>query len=394
MPRLSRSSAAAAGALACLAFVLIGWSGLLVPSLIRTVEKTFAQSDAGIGIFYFIYATVYALGSLCGGLVTERLGRRTVLSLGVAFHGAGFVVLGIAPSWLVFALAALPAGLGAGVIDGGMNGLILALYPSGRGRALNLLHVFFSVGALVAPLAVGRLLDIGVEWQALLVTTGAVAFLVAALFAVVEVPSGRHSRIAREGSGKRGRLRSVGGRFATPMILLAVAIGCYVAAEVGVSNWLVRFLEPAPLSQATTALALYWAGLALGRLISARISDRFDHLLFALACSTAMAAALLVAILVPDLPVSVVFFALAGVATGPVYPMIMAIGGDRYPDRSAAVSGFLAGAAVVGSIVYPPIMGFLSVTVGLMAAMLGAFVLALACAGSLVLVRRMRPSAE
>ena len=32
----------------------------------------------------------------------------------------------------------------------------------------------------------------------------------------------------------------------------AVAICCYVAAEVGVSNWLVRFLEPAPLTTATT----------------------------------------------------------------------------------------------------------------------------------------------
>ena len=50
------------------------------------------------------------------------------------------------------------------------------------------------------------------------------------------------------------------------------------------------------------------------------------------------------------------------------------------------MSGFLAGSAVVGSIIYPPIMGFLSVTVGLTIAMLGTVVLAFACAGALVLV--------
>ena len=46
------------------------------------------------------------------------------------------------------------------------------------------------------------------------------------------------------------------------------------------SNWLVRFLEPAPLTTATLALSLYWAGLTVGRLLSSAIADRFDHLRF------------------------------------------------------------------------------------------------------------------
>jgi MFS family permease len=101
-----------------------------------------------------------------------------------------------------------------------------------------------------------------------------------------------------------------------------------------------------------------------------------------------MSIALIGAILVPSSGLSIALFALAGFATGPVYPMIMAVGGDRYPERSAAVSGLLSGAAVTGSIIYPPIMGFLSVTVGLTVAMLGTVVLGLACAGALVLVGR------
>jgi fucose permease len=209
------------------------------------------------------------------------------------------------------------------------------------------------------------------------------------------MPDGRHARVASvasEGSSGLGRLREARGRLAAPLLLLAFAIGCYVASEVGVSNWLVRFLEPAPLSTATTALSLFWAGLTLGRLISARIADRFDHIRFTVFCSVATSAALLAAIFAPTLPLSIALFGLAGVATGPIYPMIMAIGGDRYPDRTSAVSGFLSGAAVVGSIVYPPIMGFLSVTVGLTAAMLGTVVLGLACASALVLVGRMRPA--
>ena len=122
-----------------------------------------------------------------------------------------------------------------------------------------------------------------------------------------------------------------------------------------------------------------------------RFADRFDHVLFAATSSAAMSVALVGAILVPSLPASIALFALAGVATGPVFPMIIVIGGDRYPDRTSAVSGLLTGSAVVGSIIYPPVMGFLSVTVGLTVAMLGAALLGFAAAGSLLLVGRRHP---
>ena len=78
------------------------------------------------------------------------------------------------------------------------------------------------------------------------------------------------------------------------------------------SSWLVRFLEPAPLTQATTALALFWAGLTLGRLAAARLADRFDHTRFTIVSAAATGVVLLGAILVPSLPVSIALFALAG----------------------------------------------------------------------------------
>ena len=103
---------------------------------------------------------------------------------------------------------------------------------------------------------------------------------------------------------------------------------------------------------------------------------------------------LLGAIFAPSVWLSIALFALAGFATGPVFPMIIAIGGDRYPERSSAVSGFLTGAAVTGSIIYPPVMGFLSVTVGLTVAMLGDVVLGFACAGVLLIVGRTHPAPD
>ena len=316
----------AAGVLACVGLLLIGWSGLLVPSLIREIERDFVQTDAGLGIFYFVNAVAYASGSFGGGMLTERFGRRRVMSLATALLGLGLATIGIVPVWAVVLLAAVPAGIGAGVIDGGVNGLVLDLYPDARGRALNTLHLFFGVGALTSPLVVGGLVGAGVPWQAVLLGTAAVTVPIAMLWAIIALPHGRVHSVAVEGARGAGRLA-----LRWPVIVLEIAIACYVASEVGVSSWLIRFLDEAPLALATTSLSLYWAGLAAGRLVSARYSDRFDHLQYATACVLLAGIATIAAVLVPSTGASIVLFGLAGFASGPVFPLIIAIGGERHP---------------------------------------------------------------
>jgi fucose permease len=373
-----------AAILACAGLAFLGWAGLLVPSLIRSIEPAFGQTDAGVGVFFFVNAVASVGGSIGGGLLTERIGRRVVLTVAVALMAIGLAALAIVPTWTLFLVAAVPIGLGFGAIDGGMNGLVLDLYPEGRGRALNLLHLSFSLGALASPLFVGRVVDAGLTWQAVILGSAFAAVPLAILFAVVRLPSGRHEHSPGTSAVRTG--------LALPLILLAVAIACYVGAEIGVSNWLVRYLEAASLTLATSALALFWACLALGRLVSARLGDTFDHAGFAAACAIAASASLVAAVLVPSLPASIVLFGVVGFAFGPVYPLIVAVAGDRYPARSAAVTGFLSGTAVIGAIVYPPVMGFVSVGAGLGAAMLGAAGLVLACGVVLVVVAR-RPEA-
>jgi FHS family glucose/mannose:H+ symporter-like MFS transporter len=373
----------AASVLGCIAFLLIGWAGLLVPSLIRSIEHDFSQTDAGMGVFYFINAVAYASGSFGGGVVTERIGRRRVLILAAVSLGVGLAMIGTIPVWALLLVAAVPAGFGAGAIDGGVNGLILDLFPAARGRALNTVHLFFSVGALTCPLVVGQLVGAGVVWQTLVLATAAVTIPLGGLFAIVTLPLGRHSAaVATPGERVTGRVL-----FSWPLIALGIAIACYVASEIGVSSWLVRFLDAAPLALATGALSLFWAGLAVGRLVSARFSDRFDHLRLATVSALVAGGAIIAAVLVPSTGASIALFAVVGFASGPVFPLIIAIGGERHPDRSAAISGFLTAAAVAGGVIYPPIMGFLSVNVGLVIAMFGTGLLGIGCAGALLLAR-------
>ena len=367
-------------------FTLVGWNALLVPSLVPAIEGDFAQPDAGVGVLYFVTAVLFVTGSLAGGFAMERLGRIRALPAAVFGMAAGLALEAIAPSWTVFVAGGALAGFGSGAVEVGMNGLFLDRFSEDRGRALSRLHLCFSIGALAAPLLIAALVEIGVAWRLPFAASSIVVLAIGLGLATSDL------RVPHPVLASRAGRPAVGRHVPLPLVLLAVAITSYVAAESGVSSWLVRFLDTAPIGIATLALSLFWAGLALGRLVASRVADRFAPLAVATACGLATGVAVLAAVVAPWVAVSIALFAVAGVACGPIYPMIIASAGGLYPARANAVSGVLTAAAVTGSVVYPPAMGFISNGLGLGVGMAGAGLLAVACAGALVAARLLARS--
>jgi len=356
---------------------------MLVPGLTPQVEAAFGQRDDGLGLFYFVTAAAYAVGSFGGGMLTERVGRRAVLFLAAVLHGAGIAGLGLAPGWLAFIAWGVVRSAGAGAIDGGMNGLIVDMFQEGRGRALSFAHIFYASGAVGAPFLLAFRSSVGLSWEGVMIATGIATIPLAVLLAVTGLASGRRPA-GRSAVSDRGA-----SMLSAPLVVLALAIGCYVAGSSGISNWLVRFLSSAASSTATSSLGFFWAGLLLGRVLNAAIADRFDHVKLAIVAAGSVAVLIVAAVLAPSVELQVALFALVGFACGPVYPLIMTIGGDRFPGRAAAMSGILSAAGVVGSLAYPPLMGVISVNAGLGLAMLGIAVLNVCAAIALFAIGRI-----
>lgn len=376
------------------AFTLLGWTSLLVPSLIRDVQATFGQSDAGMGFAYLLNSLLYVGGTLVTGMVAARLPRRALLGAGPGLIMVGLVTVSAAPAWPVFLLGFMITGLGLGIIDAGTNALFIDLY-AGRAAMLNRLHMFFAVGALLAPLAVGVVVTAGAPWQITTLATAAVAAPIALAFATRRLPATHQheagptgevtaavtvAAVAVAGSVPSPALRGM----RVPLLLLSIALTCYVASEIGISSWLVRYLEEAPIAVATLALSLFWGAMGLSRLVSSFIADRAGLVAFATTWAFIFGAAILAALVVaPYLPLVIVCFTVAGFAAGPIFPSIMAIGGALYPGRASMVSSVLVSAAITGSVVYPPLMGVVSEAVGLWAGIAGAGLFAMA-SGALI----------
>jgi fucose permease len=380
-----------AGLVAGLAYTLVGWRALLVPSLILFVAPAFGQADAGMGAYYLATALAYGLGALLGGRFIRRFGARLILPSAAALMAAGLLIQGFTGAWVVFALAGVFTSIGASSTDVGIQALVLDLFPHARSRALNLLHVTYGVGALMAPLLLAALVAAGVPWQWLMTGSG-IAMAVAGVGLALTVPPDPVLHVPVPAAEAAGGVETEVRTRRLPLFLLvmAVSITCYVAAEAGVSDWLVRYLAALPLAQASLALTLFWGGIAVGRLVFARIGNRLEPQRSAAALAVVGGALLTVALVVPISPVSPLLFGSVGLAFGPIFPLIVAAAGARMPGESATVTGTLVFAAVVGAVVYPPAIGFLSGVVGLHAAMMGTAVLAFACGAAAWAAIRVR----
>ena len=373
--------------------LLLGWTAVIVPTVILLVERRFAVSDSGIGIAYFVNSACYIAGSVVGGPLVGRLGRGRAFPASWLLAGTATIAQGVAPAWWAFLLGAAVQGLGTGALMVCANSLVIDAYPAARSNALSRLHVFYALGALSGPVVVAWLVSTGTAWQGVLLASGLAGWLIAGMLVLAPAPGPTPGRsvlapsvstpapgAARSGSRPRSAAAR-GLRLSVGLAGAALAIACYVGSEAAVTGWVVRFLSPSHGSLAAVALTMFWTGLAAGRILAARVVHRFDLGSVIVACALAGAAGMLLAVLVPGWAGAVALFVVVGLAYGPVYPSIMSLASGRHPARSASVSGVMVTAGGVGGLVYPPVVGFLSPVFGLGVGMLGAALLIAAAGG-------------
>jgi MFS family permease len=93
-------------------------------------------------------------------------------------------------------------------------------------------------------------------------------------------------------------------------------------------------------------------------------------------------------ILSPWIGLTVGTLVVAGYISGPIYPLIISIGGDMYPHRLSRLSGGMTMAATIGVLLCPPLIGFLADEHGIRSGLLGAAILGIPAAVAIAMSTR------
>ncbi|MBP2478626.1 fucose permease [Crossiella equi] len=318
-------------------------AGLLLALLLGVVTAGLGAAVPLFGARFGVEAsgvvTAYNLGALASILGCAFGSRRpTWVRVAVVLFPVSCLVLALAPSWPVVLGGAAGAGAAFGVLVLHLN---VEFGHPGQPRpllALNLVHACFGTGAVLGPAAIA-------------LTGGAgLPLLAAAVLALacLGTRAGIATAAPVEASAARRGVLAVA----------AVAALLYSGAEAGLgafaSTHLVRLGEGPEAAAGWTAL--FWAGLALGRLLLPGFTERLDRprlLLGALLAGTALLLATLAATGVPLL------YGLVGLALALVFPTltVWAVSLTGTPERTNQV---LLVANLAGSAAVPAAVGQLS----------------------------------
>ncbi|MFB6195943.1 MAG: MFS transporter [Haloplanus sp.] len=296
MSRLRRALAAPVAALRgggrgwVLLTVAVGWLftlGLrfLVPTLLPQVKATFHIDNATAGLAVTAIWACYALMQFPAGLLTDRIGERTVLATSLAVSAASLAALAAAPLFAVFLLAAAAFGVGSGLYGPARGVSLSKAFPQNDGTAFGITLAAGSVGSALIPLVAGVAVG-AVGWR-LLVGSAAPAFVAVAVLAWTTLPEPIDAATRTDG-GTTGTdvsdplsetIRTLPRALADRNVLLAgVAVAFYLFAFQGLTAFLPTYLvvhEGIAQSVVGVLFALLFVGGAVCQLGIGSAADRY-----------------------------------------------------------------------------------------------------------------------
>lgn len=330
--------------------VVMALLGAILPELVRRFSMGLGQA----GNLFLVLNLAMLAASLTVGPAIDRLGFKAPMILGPLLAASALALIASAGAFIQLVPAMLLLGLGGGALNATSNTLTADLHAGEKPKsaALNLLGVFFGLGALLMPLLVGVSLDrVGVP--ALLYSTAACCVLLALVCAGLPYPQ---PKAADRGAGGGFRLLASN--------RLVLAFGALLFFQSGnefllggfISTFLVSGMKLTG-SSASFSLTSFWAAILVARLLWGRLLRAVDARRLIAASAACSAAASLALAAAPSAGAAVALVPVLGFSLAGIFPTTLGLAGSRFAAQSGSVFGLLFAMALTGGMTLPWLAG-------------------------------------
>lgn len=320
-------------------------------------------------IFLLLYLGIFCASLVVGPLI-DFVGNKGNLLVSCLLVSAAMVWFSLADSFASAGTAAVLLGLGGGGLNTCTNALVSELYGEQRGAMLNLLGIFFGVGAISVPLFAASI-EGHFTISQLFLFCAVLAAACAIGYALLSFPPAKPSRAFS--------LREVVGVAKYEgVLLLAFILFLESGNEACIGGWTSTFVNTIGYSARTSTLvlALYWAALMLSRILASRVLRGIGKSQLVVVTASVSLLGCVMLFSTRSLILLLGGTALIGFSYGPIFPTTLAIAGDRYSQRTGTVFGFLFSIALIGGMLFPWSIGQVSerfsVRAGMIVPLLGA----------------------
>lgn len=339
----------------CLAMISIGLATNVPALCLTAIADDLGLDSARSGLFLSCAFWGLVVSIPIAGPVADRWGFRHLLVGSAGLQALGLFLVSQAQGIWQACLGAGVIGLGTGIVDALLTPLACAAYPKARAWTANLLHAFYPIGMFVLVLVVLVLMRRQWGWREIYRLVMAANLPYAVFFLFVPLPGHSHEGPTRT-PGRRLIRR---GSF----LLLIAAMFLAGVTELGPSQWLPAYVEQvAGSARSSSALGLLVLGvmMALGRLGNSWLGRHATPQRLIAAGATLCVASLLVAALPGGAFVTVGSLGLLGLGVSGIWPSLLSLAGNRFPQAGASMYAMLQTSGNVGGLVGPLAIGLIA----------------------------------
>lgn len=318
----------------------------LPPVYLTTFGQVFGGpaglSDQQLGLIGTLIFVGLVAGLLISGPLADRLGARAFVLIGNALIGGGLAIMAWAPSYAALLFAACFMGVGAGVMDMILSPIVTALRPDRRTSALNWLHAFYSIGAVLTTLLAALMIRLNTHWTVFHwrnVCLGLIVVPAAVLAGFIRAPVPPLVAEEKQRTSSLTLLSHVA--FWVAMVTMTLA----GATELGMAQWLPAYAEKAlayPKWAAGLALTGFSVVMAIGRLGGGVVGKHVRPIRLLIGCCILSAGLYLAGALCPIRAVALASCVMLGLAVSCMWPTTLGLTADRFPHGGATMFALLA----------------------------------------------------
>lgn len=310
-----------------------------------------------------LHGTALAVGAVVAAAISvaavRRIGRRGLLAAGSAGTLVGVLLLTSSPGLPWTVLAALVVGVGGSSAFNAVGPVLAEHHREAGAAAISEANGVAATVGVLAPLAVGVSVALGLTWRG--------AVLVAAPLAVLAIVLVRRAPHAPSLVGDPpGAVSSTGTLPPRFWVALAVLTAC-IAVEFALTYWtgdLLRQSTGISGGAAAALISIMIAGMAVGRLGAAKLTGRFGVEPLLLAAFGLAALGWLLVWVATDVPLAVAGLLVTGLGISVQFPMALSrllVASQGRTDAAASWASLGAGVASGGA---PFALGAFSDVVG------------------------------
>jgi fucose permease len=310
-----------------------------------------AEQIGRIGAFIF---AGYVIGLLVSAPLADRIGAKPFVLLGNAILGASLVVMAATVNYAMLLGAVLLMGIGGGIIELIVSPVVSVLEPTRRASALNMLHSFYSLGAVLTILIASLLIYLGISWRLTAVAMAALPLAAFVGFTGAKLPP--LVRDQRRTSMKKLILQKF-------FIISLGAIVLCGASELGMVQWLPAYAQRGLGFSAWfggISLMFFSLGMFAGRWTAGKAGHHLSPFVLETVACTLTAVFIALGAFIPHPTIALLACIFTGFAVSCLWPTMLAIVAGEFPAGGASMFGLISAFGNIGGILMPWIVGIVA----------------------------------